>query len=114
MADYAHTDHAGKGRADKARRLAAYLWQRDISGADLAALPAATKRKLARAADANPPSTDETWLLVASLRDEKDAWAARNPGHPAARRDVADEKILWVKPPVTPWLTGGEGPAATS
>ncbi len=115
MADYAHTDHAGKGRAEKARRLAAYLWQRAISGADLAAMPSATRRKLARAADANPPSTDETWTLVAALLDEKDAWAARNPQHAAARRDFADEKILWVKPPVTPWLTGGgERPGASS
>ena len=105
MADYAHTDHAGKGRAEKARRLAAYLWRRGISGAELATIPVPVRRKLARAADTNPPSTDETWTMVAALLDEKDAWAARNPNHPAAHRDAADEKILWVKPPITPWIT---------
>ncbi|MBB5915238.1 hypothetical protein BJY24_004105 [Nocardia transvalensis] len=104
MTDYAHTDHASKGRADKARRLAAYIWQRGISGADLLALTAAGRRKLARAADTNPPSTDETWAMVARLLDEKDAWAARHPDHPEARRAHLDEKILWVKPPVTPWM----------
>ncbi|NKY53055.1 hypothetical protein [Nocardia vermiculata] len=104
MADYAHTDHASKGRAEKARRLAAYLWHRDITGTELASVPAATRRKLARAAGTNPPGTDETWTLVARLLDEKDAWAARNPNHPAAYREQADEKILWVKPPITPWL----------
>ncbi|NKY87151.1 hypothetical protein [Nocardia veterana] len=112
MADYAHTDHASKGRAEKARRLAAYLWQRGITGAELAEIPAATRRKLARAADTNPPSTGETWDQVARLLDEKDAWAARHPNHPAAQRRCTDEKILWVKPPVTPWLTGS-GDSAT-
>ncbi|MBO0853749.1 MAG: hypothetical protein J2P18_08275 [Nocardia sp.] len=104
MADYAHSDHANCGRAEKARRLAAYLWQRGITGGELAAIPGPLRRKLARAAETNPPSTDETWALVGRLLEEKDAWAARNPDHPAARRDQLDEKILWVKPPVTPWL----------
>ncbi|MBL1078349.1 hypothetical protein JK358_28475 [Nocardia sp. 2] len=103
MTDYAHSDHASRSREEKARRLAAYLWQREITGAELLDMPMAQRRKLARAAETNPPSTDETWQAVARLLDEKDAWAARHPAHPAARRDHADEKILWVKPPVKPW-----------
>ncbi|MFJ9365722.1 hypothetical protein ACIRRA_15075 [Nocardia sp. NPDC101769] len=103
MADYAHSDHASRSREEKARRLAAYLWARGISGPELLELPAAQRRKLARAADTNPPSTDETWQVVAGLLGEKDAWAERNPGHPQARRERLDEKILWVKPPVKPW-----------
>ncbi|MEU0543558.1 hypothetical protein [Nocardia sp. NPDC005978] len=105
MNDFAHSDSASSSRMDKARRLAAYTWHRDISGAELLAMPMPERRKLARAAEANPPSTDETWQVVARLLTEKDSWAARNPGHPAARREQADEKILWVKPPVTPWLS---------
>ncbi|MFD6273498.1 hypothetical protein [Nocardia asteroides] len=96
-------DAATASRVAKARRLAAYVWDRDIHGAELLALPAATLRKLARAADTNPPSTGETWQVVADLLDRKDAWAARNPGHTAAVRSHADEKLLWVKPPVKPW-----------
>ncbi|MEV0031556.1 hypothetical protein [Nocardia sp. NPDC050793] len=103
MADYAHSDASVSRRAEKARRLAVYLWDRDVSGAELLGMPAATRRKLARAAESNPPSTDETWLAVARLLDEKNAWATRNPGHPAARRAHVDEKLLWVKPPITPW-----------
>ena len=103
--DHAHSDAATASRVAKARRLAAYLWDRDIRGAELLALPAATLRKLARAADTNPPSTGETWQVVADLLEQKDAWAARNPGHAAAVRANADEKLLWVKPPVTPWTT---------
>ncbi|MFC4127366.1 hypothetical protein [Nocardia rhizosphaerae] len=101
--DHAHSDAATASRVAKARRLAAYLWSRDIHSAELRALPAATLRKLARAAETNPPSTGETWQVVAELLDQKDDWAARNPGHPAAARPHSDEKLLWVKPPVTPW-----------
>lgn len=103
MADYAHSAAAEAGRAAKARRVAGYLWDRDISGAELLALPNAVRRKLARVAGVNPPSTDETWQQVARLLDEKTAWAARHPDHPAARRTAVDEKLLWVKPSVKPW-----------
>ncbi|MFD3463732.1 hypothetical protein ACFWVM_28795 [Nocardia fluminea] len=101
--DHAHSDAATASRVAKARRMAAYAWARDIRSAELLALPAATLRKLARAADTNPPSTGETWKVVAGLLDQKDAWAARNPEHPGAVRTHADEKLLWVKPPVKPW-----------
>ncbi|MBF6456006.1 hypothetical protein [Nocardia cyriacigeorgica] len=103
MADYAHSDAAARSRAEKARRLAGFIWERGISGTELLAMPAALRRKLARAAQTNPPSTGETWESVARLLDEKDAWAARNPDHPAAARAHLDEKLLWVKPPITPW-----------
>ncbi|WP_067699460.1 hypothetical protein [Nocardia jejuensis] len=104
MADYAHSDHASRSREEKAKRLAGYIWSRAITSAELLAMPSAQQRKLARAADTNPPSTEETWTVVARLLDEKDAWTARHPEHPAATREHPDEKILWVKPPVTPWL----------
>ncbi|MET7767220.1 hypothetical protein [Nocardia sp. NPDC005366] len=105
VADYAHTDASVSRRAEKARRLAAYLWDRDISGAELLDMSGATRRKLARAADTNPPSTDETWTAAARLLDEKQAWSQRNPGHPAGERAYVEEKILWVKPPVRPWMS---------
>lgn len=103
MADYAHSEAATTGRAAKARQLATYLWDRDISGTELLGLTPTVRRKLARTAGTNPPSTDETWLAVARLLEEKAAWAARQPQHPAAQRKHTDEKLLWVKPPVTPW-----------
>ncbi|WP_280235641.1 hypothetical protein [Nocardia cyriacigeorgica] len=103
MADYAHSDAAARSRAEKARLLAGFLWERGITSAELLAMPAATRRKLARAAQTNPPSTDETWQSVAGLLDEKDAWARRHPDHPAARRSHRDEKLMWVKPPIVPW-----------
>ncbi|MGQ4596424.1 hypothetical protein [Nocardia sp. R6R-6] len=103
MTDYAHSEAAAKSRTEKALRLAGYLWQRGITGAEVLAMSAAVRRKLARAAATNPPSTDETWLTVAKLLKQKDDWATRHPEHPAARREHVDEKLLWVKPPITPW-----------
>ncbi|WP_039796497.1 hypothetical protein [Nocardia araoensis] len=103
VTDYAHNDAADKSRAEKARRLASYLWHRGITGSEVLAMPAPVRRKLARAAETNPPSTDETWTVVARLLAEKDDWAARHPRHAAARREHTDEKLLWVKPPITPW-----------
>ncbi|NLU84647.1 hypothetical protein [Rhodococcus sp. HNM0569] len=101
--DFAHSDAATRRRQEKARALARFAWDRGISSTELLALPDATLRALARAADANPPSTRETWQQVAALLDVKDDWAARNPEHAAAARPHRDEKIMWVKPPVQPW-----------
>ncbi|MGK8489635.1 hypothetical protein [Nocardia asiatica] len=103
MTDYAHSDTAAKSRAEKARRLASYLWQRGITEAEVLAMPAPVRRKVAKAAGTNPPSTEETWTTVARLLAEKDSWAARHPEHPAAQRAHTDEKLLWVKPPIRPW-----------
>jgi len=51
MTDYAHSDHASKRRAEKARRLATFIWDRGITGTELLDMPAAVRRKLARAAE---------------------------------------------------------------
>lgn len=101
--DFAHSEQAAKSRQDKATVLARYIWERGISGSELLALTDASRRKLARAADSTPPSTMETWNITAQLLDRKSEWAAANPDHPSARPVHADEKIMWVKPPITPW-----------
>lgn len=101
--DFAHSDQAAKSRQEKATTLARYVWDHGIEGAELLALDDATRRKLARAADLHPPSTMETWTIVAELLDRKSEWASANPGHPGAKPEHADEKIMWVKPPITPW-----------
>lgn len=88
---------------DKATALARYIWERGIDGPELLELTDAVRRKLARAADITPPSTMETWTIVAELLDKKKEWASANPAHPAAAPAHADEKIMWVKPPITPW-----------
>lgn len=101
--DFAHTDQAARMRQAKATTLARYAWDRAITGAELLALPEAQLRKLARAADAHPPSSMETWKVTAALLEQKAAWALRNPDHPGAAMARADEKIMWVKRPVPGW-----------
>ncbi|GEM_PF-444778 len=103
-ADFAHTDRAEKNRRDKALALARFVWDHGVTGAELLAMSDEVRRRLARAADAHPPRTMETWTLVASLLDEKDAWARAHPDHPAARRAHRDEKIMWVKPATRSWF----------
>jgi hypothetical protein len=103
--DYAHSDHAQRAREAKATALATYLWDRSIDSAETLAMPADQRRKLARAAGVSPPSTDETWKSVGRMLDDKASWAAANPDHPSAVRKHTDEKIMWVKPPITPWTS---------
>lgn len=103
-ADFAHTDRAEKNRRDKAIALARYAWNRGVTGTELLAMSDDIRRRLARAADAHPPRSMETWYLVAQLLDEKTAWAEQHPDHPASVRTDADEKIMWVKPRVRSWL----------
>lgn len=100
---YAHSDSAERSRRAKAVELARYLWDRDISADELAGLSPEVRRKLARTAGINPPSTDETWNSVSALLADKADWARTHPDHPASNHAHADEKILWVKPPVRPW-----------
>ncbi|NMN96873.1 hypothetical protein [Antrihabitans stalactiti] len=107
-ADFAHSDQAQKMRREKAVSLARFIWDRGIDSVELRGLPDEQLRKLARAAGANPPSTNETWVTVAELLDEKNAWAADHPDHPAAAPSHRDEKIMWIKPPITPWTTRPE------
>lgn len=101
--DYAHSDQARKAREAKATALAAYIWDRGISASELTALAPDTRRKMARAAGINPPSSGETWTVVARMLGDKTAWAAANPDHPGSSPAHAEEKIMWVKPPVKPW-----------
>ncbi|MGC0366442.1 hypothetical protein ABH922_004426 [Rhodococcus sp. 27YEA15] len=102
--DFAHNDIASRSRREKAVGLAKFAWDRDISSTELLALPDDRLRKLARAAGANPPSTRETWTIAADLLDQKEIWAAAHPDRPETARAHADEKIMWVKKPIEPWL----------
>lgn len=103
MNDFAHTDQASAKRREKATVLAKYAWDRGIRADELLNLPEVTLRKLARAAGAHPPSSMETWTSAAELIERKDAWAAQRSSSAAAVPAHADEKIMWVKPPITPF-----------
>ncbi|MFD1813320.1 hypothetical protein [Rhodococcus gannanensis] len=102
-ADFAHTEAAARRRREKATHLARFVWDRAITGDELLAMADDRLRKLAREAGANPPSTRETWTVVAELLGEKTRWADAHPDDPRAVPAYADEKITWVKPPLPPW-----------
>lgn len=84
--DWVHTPAADAARAVKARRIAAWCWDHGVTTVDVRWAPARVLAAAARAADVNPPSTQETWARVIDLLAQKTAWAASHPGHPAAAR----------------------------
>lgn len=102
--DFAHSTSSEERRREKAITLARYIWDRGISSSELRGLTDEQLRKLARAAEVNPPSTSETWTAVESLIDQKDQWARAHPDHRAAKPQHPDEKIMWIKPSIKPWL----------
>lgn len=101
-ADFGHTEQARARRTEKVRALAVYCWDRALSAADLRAMPDATRRRLARAADVHPPSSWETWGQVCDALDVKDAWAVRNPAHPRSARPLPLGRAQWVDTPPPP------------
>ncbi|UYM07659.1 hypothetical protein [Solicola gregarius] len=102
FADFGHTEQAAARRAEKVRALASYCWERALGSADLQTMTDAARRRLARAADVHPPSSWETWGLVCDALDDKDAWAKRNPAHPAATRSHALGRAQWVESQTLP------------
>lgn len=42
--------------------------------------------------------------MASRSRREKAVWSAAHPDRPEARREHPDEKIMWVKKPIEPWL----------
>lgn len=96
MTDYAHNPVADANRREKARTLAAWCWDHHVTAVELDHLDRFTLNRVAREAGVNPPSTGETWQVVAAMLTAKTAWAAEHPDHPKAKR--AGERPEWVRP----------------
>lgn len=102
FADFGHTEQAAARRAEKVRALASFCWERALGSDDVRAMSESVRRRLARAADVHPPSTGETWGLVCDALDAKDAWAKRNPRHPAATRTQPLGRSQWIETQTAP------------
>lgn len=96
VVDYGHTNKAESNRVKKARTLARWLWDRNLTRDDVAAVPDPTLRAWARAAGVTPPSTMETWHATVTALGLLTAWADGNHGHPSAARTHADERPKWL------------------
>lgn len=94
--DYAHTRGAEHNRVLKARQLARWLWERDLSYDDVLAADDARRRSWARAAKVSPPSTMDTWEAVRGTLAVAVEFARGNPDHPAAQRPHAGERATWL------------------
>lgn len=96
MTDYAHTRGAEHNRVLKARQLARWLWERDLSYDDVLAADDTRRRQWARAAKVSPPSTMDTWEAVRGTLAAAVEFARVNPDHPAAQRPHAGERATWL------------------
>lgn len=98
--DWSHTENAIDRRAVKAKVMARYCWDRGLGADDLETLDAKTLVALARAAEVNPPSSDETWAVVRDLLRQMDDWAAGHAGDTRAVRSNPSERRRWIRPEI--------------
>lgn len=98
--DWSHTQNAIDRRAVKARVMARYCWDRDLAANDLENLDSETLTRLARAAEVNPPSSDETWKVVRRLLNQMNDWAVAHPGDPRSEPAHRSERRRWVRPEI--------------
>lgn len=93
---FRHGAHAEANRLTKARQLARWLWDRNISGEQLLGFTSKWRNKIARAAGVNPPSTLETWTVAVDLMARMEELAASGTQPEASQRHHLDEHEQWV------------------
>jgi hypothetical protein len=93
VTDYAHTVQAARNRLDKAHRLARWAWTQGLTAEQVDLLTDQQWAALARRA-IDRQASDATRGIVHALLVVKEAWAAANPGHQDAQRDLlTDEQV---------------------
>lgn len=92
---FSHGAYAEANRLMKARALARWLWDRNISGEQVLGFTNKWRNKIARASGVNPPSTLETWTLAAELMGRMEQLT----GSEASARHHLDEHDQWANEP---------------
>ena len=72
---YATNGHAEQMRQEKARTIATWCWAHGLDSARVAGLDDALRRRVARSAEVNPPSSWNTWAVVVTKLEQ----AAQRP-----------------------------------
>ncbi|WP_146755287.1 hypothetical protein [Arthrobacter sp. AQ5-05] len=93
---FRHGAHAEANRLTKARELARWLWDRNISGEQVLGFTNKWRNKIARAAGVNPPSTLETWTVAVDLMTRMEELAASGTQPEASERHHLDEHEQWA------------------
>lgn len=94
--DFAHTKGAEHNRILKARKIARWLWDRDLGFSNVLAADEKRRREWARQALVTPPSTMETWRAVNDALVAMEQFAEDHPEHPSVARPHADEREKWL------------------
>lgn len=96
--DHAHTDRAEANRLVKARKVAAWCWQRAITAADLDRLDAGQLAAIAGQARVPAPGAGSTtWHHVKVALERMTVWAAGHPDDPRARQEYAGLRATWIR-----------------
>ena len=99
--DFAHTRGAERNRILKAKVLARWLWERDLTYEDVLEVDDSRRRQWARDAKVTPPNTMETWEAVRDALAAMAGYAEAHPDHPSVARPHEDERATWLGlPPV--------------
>ena len=77
--DYANNGVATRDREVKARKIALWCWVHGVGPARVAELGEALRRRVARAAEVNPPSTWDTWAVVVRKLEHAEKDPSRLP-----------------------------------
>jgi hypothetical protein len=94
--DFAHTQGAEHNRILKARKIARWLWERDLGFSNVLAADEKRRREWARQALVTPPSTMETWRAVNDALVAMEQFAEDHPKHPSVARPFAGEREKWL------------------
>lgn len=89
---FRHGAYAESNRLLKAKQLARWLWDRNISGEQVLGFSQKWRNKIARAAGVNPPSTLETWIRAVELMERME----QRGGSGARERHHLDEHVQWA------------------
>ena len=93
---FRHGTKAEANRQQKAKELARWLWDRDISGEQVLSYTNKWRNKIARAAGVNPPSTLETWTVATELMERMAQLAGSGSRPGASDRHHLDEHEQWA------------------
>jgi hypothetical protein len=94
---WGHTDVAERNRLAKARRIAAWCWDRAITASDLDTCTPEQMHAIAGQAHVNPPGQGSTtWHHTKILLERMAAWSAQHPDHQRARHPYQGLRHTWI------------------
>jgi hypothetical protein len=95
--DWGHTDVAERNRRVKARRIAAWCWDRAITAGDLDTCTQEQYHAIANQAQVNSPGAGSTtWHHTKILLERMTVWAVAHPDDKRAQQPYRGLRHTWI------------------